>query len=62
MAYLGDKRSRGDRRRTSLGPPSGVGKRRRRKDRRHIVVHEIDLSEKDWETLFHMSRMQIAAL
>lgn len=60
MAYLGDKRSGGDRRRTNLGPPSGVGERRRSRERRHFFVDEVLLSDDDWEVLFHISRMSAA--
>lgn len=56
MTYTGDRRSGQDRRKANLGPPAGVEERRRIKDRRHIFVDEVNLTDTDWESLFHVSR------
>lgn len=59
MAPLSNRRSGADRRQENIGPPSGVAERRRLLDRRQIVVEEVELTETDWETLFHVSRAEV---
>lgn len=58
MAYPINRRSGQDRRQTNLGPPAGFTERRRQRDRRQIVVEEVQLTDTDWEALFHVSRVQ----
>lgn len=55
MTYPGDRRSGQDRRKINRGPPSGVLERRIVKDRRQIFVDEVELTDTDWESLFHLS-------
>lgn len=47
-----DRRKGSDRRKSNLGPPSGLKERRQGKDRRVTSVHELALSEQQWEDYF----------
>lgn len=53
MPYPNDRRSGRDRRNQDVGPPPGMAERRRHGERRNLLVEEIQLSERDWELLFH---------
>lgn len=59
MTYPNERRSGRDRRQVSLGPPAGVEERRWLGDRRHTFVDEVQLTDTDWESLFHVPRASI---
>lgn len=62
MSNHDDRRNGADRRVRDAGPPPGVPERRLRGERRHLSVEEIELSERDWERLFHLPLQTAARL
>jgi hypothetical protein len=52
QARAGERRKRGERRGRDIGPPSNFGERRQSRERRVLSVHEVELSDKQWERYF----------
>lgn len=48
----GERRNRGERRRRDVGPPNDFRERRQTRERRVTSVHEVELSDRQWERYF----------
>lgn len=47
-----ERRRRGERRKRDIGPPTDLRERRQSRERRVTFVHEVELSDRQWERYF----------